>query len=61
MGSGSARRGSHLPDRNGTGEAAEEGTMIYTLFVVIAFVLLGVERLFTWWHVHEEARHHPSH
>jgi hypothetical protein len=44
---------SHLPDRNGFGEALlEEEQMVYVLFMVIAFAMLGVERLIAWHHTH---------
>jgi hypothetical protein len=48
---------SHLPDRNGFGEALlEEEPMVYVLFMVIAFAMLGVERLVAWHHAHGPER-----
>lgn len=31
--------------------------MIYTLFILIAFAMLGMERLWEWRHPHSEVRH----
>jgi hypothetical protein len=49
-----------LPDRmkGPEGRRHTEEAMGYVLFLVIAFVMLGAERIVARWHPHE-ARHEP--
>ncbi len=50
-----------LPDRNQARRAADtEETMGYALFLVIAFVMLGAERIVARWHEHAHTARHEA-
>jgi hypothetical protein len=47
------------PDEGPEGPPLTEDTMGYVMFLVIAFVLLGIERFVTQWHTNS-SRHRAS-